>query len=731
MSAFFSRERLVNCAWCTTMFSLMVLAVFAVIYGFFVLAGVVAANAQAQTAEELFERALRMERTSGDYASAIEAYRAVYEHPAASRELEADALLRIGLAYENLGRTEAKATYELLLAEYGEIEKLAQAAREGIQRTGDAGSAANIESVEPHLVDLNLPDQMLYQGMWKASLTPDGSHILIVDWSNPLENGRFDLAQVDVVTGSKTPVNALKEGWQFATGGYISPDESKMAVELFRELPSGMGEYGLWIRDLRTGFDRELFTEEFIWDAGTQFWSSDSRHIYISFGEGETYDAIETGVYRIDVETGQKETVFRVPGIRVPMCISEDDRFITVSESPVSMIWDAQPIRIDLVTGNEYRIPKAGMSVYWVACDSEFIYGISSSLGQEALYRWPNTSDAEAGSQEFVMPVQGYLNAHGNPTKSGDFFVSRFNTRQTRIASVDVRSGELTGKVEPVGMYWSIMNYGWSQDGSKSIQHHLGGIAWEIRDWTKNDSWIIHIDYGVKNDGNPNTIAWFPDNERLLVHDGSFRDETASDSLAVVDVRTGEIITELGVHIFLDVVDNENILVETRPDADTSCFHRMNLDGVVSQPIHCGEYYQFGTLPTFQADVSNDGTEMVSVVQKIIDSDTLRTVLHTRLETGATEEVYEIKRNSFSISWPQMLPDKSGAILGYSTLPDFTNSLRKLDFESGQLSPWFVNSSQFEHFQSWYLHPHGDKIMFSSAPANFQDGAFLLRNVNK
>lgn len=214
------RERALDCAWCTLMFSLMVAAVFAVIYGFFVLAGVVAANAQAQSAEALFQQAQRLERTSGDYAAAIEAYRSVYQHPSASRDLEAKALLHMGLAYENLGRSEAQKTFETLLADYADIEEVLEAARMGIARANALGHGSNWVQFVDNRAIIDPTDKF---SIWGASLSPSGKQIVAMspDLLAPL--------LLDMQTGESKLFGPNDGTWGYGAFARLSPEGDRIA----------------------------------------------------------------------------------------------------------------------------------------------------------------------------------------------------------------------------------------------------------------------------------------------------------------------------------------------------------------------------------------------------------------------------------------------------------------------------------------------------------------------
>ena len=93
----------------------------------------------AEDARQLFEAANHQELVVGDFEAAIGLYRRTFEAAGSDRALAARALLRIGRAYETLGRQEAALAYRRLIEEFGDQAEAA-AARERLAAL--AGPAA-------------------------------------------------------------------------------------------------------------------------------------------------------------------------------------------------------------------------------------------------------------------------------------------------------------------------------------------------------------------------------------------------------------------------------------------------------------------------------------------------------------------------------------------------------------------------------------------------------------
>ncbi|HSH75255.1 MAG TPA: tetratricopeptide repeat protein, partial [Longimicrobiales bacterium] len=85
--------------------------------------------AGAQSGEQLFQRALVLERSNGEVREAIQIYERITRDFASDRALAARALLRLGMAHEILGNAEARAAYQRLVADFADQEESVSLAR--------------------------------------------------------------------------------------------------------------------------------------------------------------------------------------------------------------------------------------------------------------------------------------------------------------------------------------------------------------------------------------------------------------------------------------------------------------------------------------------------------------------------------------------------------------------------------------------------------------------------
>ena len=183
--------------------------------------------AHAQTADDLYQQALRKERTDGDLRAAIQLYEQVVRN--SDRTLAARALLRIGEAYEKLGMTEAQRAYQRLVRDFAEqTEPVAQARR-------------RLTALETAVTPAARAAGFNLRRVWhdpgvdiEGQPTPDGRYLTFVDW----ETG--DLAVRDLQTSQQRLLT--KHGYpKYALGSSVSRDGRQ--VVYFWENTSGGGNH--------------------------------------------------------------------------------------------------------------------------------------------------------------------------------------------------------------------------------------------------------------------------------------------------------------------------------------------------------------------------------------------------------------------------------------------------------------------------------------------------------
>lgn len=141
----------------------------------------------AEDARQLFEAANHQELVVGDFEAAIGLYRRTFEAAGSDRALAARALLRIGRAYETLGRQEAASAYRRLIEEFGDQAEAA-AARERLAALAGPAATGGDKTLQSRRI---WEDAMDDEGM----ISPDGRYLSFIDW------GTGDVAIRELATG--------------------------------------------------------------------------------------------------------------------------------------------------------------------------------------------------------------------------------------------------------------------------------------------------------------------------------------------------------------------------------------------------------------------------------------------------------------------------------------------------------------------------------------------------
>ncbi len=185
----------------------------------FMAAGLWAGAAQAQNSAQLYEQALRKERTDGDLPAAI----ALYQQVAAGkdRELAARALMRVGELYERTAREEALKAYRRVVNEFADQKEPARLAKARLAALEI--KAVNVKSSANLAMQLVLGNNFDPSGM----PTADGRYLTTVDWQNG-----GDVALYDLGTGSSrlvTESGDIMKGGGYALASSVSRDGKRVA----------------------------------------------------------------------------------------------------------------------------------------------------------------------------------------------------------------------------------------------------------------------------------------------------------------------------------------------------------------------------------------------------------------------------------------------------------------------------------------------------------------------
>lgn len=180
--------------------------------------------AQQRSAESLLQEGVNQELVTGDLTRAMATYRLILSRHGSNRRVSAQALANLGRAYETLGATEARATYQRLLREYADQTEPVRFARGRLAALA-AGSTV-VSRTDPTVRRLWAEADADNSG----APTADGTALTYVDWNTG------DVAVRDLVTGKNrrlTNKGPWSTSTEFASSAVPSPDGKRVAYTWF------------------------------------------------------------------------------------------------------------------------------------------------------------------------------------------------------------------------------------------------------------------------------------------------------------------------------------------------------------------------------------------------------------------------------------------------------------------------------------------------------------------
>ncbi|HSJ65404.1 MAG TPA: hypothetical protein VK922_16040 [Gemmatimonadaceae bacterium] len=227
-----------------------------------------AAGAQQRSADAavLLEAAQHQETIAGNLDSAMALYRRIASDRRASRGVVAQALVRLGGAYETLGDVEARRTYERVVGEYADQTAAARVARERLSAMARPAVASAADG--PVARRLWAGPEVDLMG----APSPDGRLLTFTDWSTG------ELAVYDLTTGRSRPLT--RSGPWSANDDYAetsiwSPDGRQVAYTWY----TNDDQYELRVIGAEGGSPRTLVANpdvDYLWPDA---WSPDGRYI--------------------------------------------------------------------------------------------------------------------------------------------------------------------------------------------------------------------------------------------------------------------------------------------------------------------------------------------------------------------------------------------------------------------------------------------------------------------
>ena len=359
--------------------------------------------------------AIHQDDAEGNLEAAIEGYKTFLAQYGDNRPLAVQALLRMGQAYETLGRPEARDAYERVLRDYADQAEPVAAVRARL-------AALEVEPTPPS------PTMTVREVMRSAAQQPgavqampsppftissDGQLFVYTDWTTG------DLATRNMATGEVRGLYGVS--WQngsieFFEDPVLSPDEKKVAYVRY---PNRRGDTTRIEVDSIEGGHRET-----VYDANetvnifNRDWSPDGKHILFSS------DAADRSVFLATLSLSNR-TLQRLVTLNWEHPrraeYSPDGRFVAYDSTKGG----DRKIYLIRADGAEERVlvdsPGQDDSPLWTR-DGRFLLFRSDRSGKWDLYALPMQNGQPTGDDVLLKSNLGAATTLGGVTTEGQLF---------------------------------------------------------------------------------------------------------------------------------------------------------------------------------------------------------------------------------------------------------------------------------------------------------------------
>ena len=477
------------------------------------------AAAQPDQAAIDLAAAIRTETIDGDLDAAIQQYATIAE--TSDRAIAAEALLRMGGAYEKLGKPEALEVYQQVLNDYAdEAEPVAEA----------RGRLAALE-VEPTPGSPTLHTELLWaeaRGVYPGgSVSPDGTLVTYVDWS---DNG--NLAVRNLATGENRRLTTTADnGDYFANDSRISPDGDQVVYS--------------WADELRllplVGDQTE---PRIVWSPGdgswpaVQDWFPSGDRVVAAVGAPGSQTIVT--VSTVDGQVRQIRSVDwgLLPNAQVR--VSPDGGYLAYSRS-ASREAPERDIFLLAVDGSSETVlvqhDANDELVAWSQDGTHLLFN-SDRSGQPGLWA-QRVQNAEPSGEPTLLIANLDVGAGLGITRDESLHYSvRVSRRRLKIAELDIATGRLLA--QPVNVTDRFV--GSNNGGVFSPDGEMLAYSSARQGWRQTAFVIRSLETGEERDIPPDLQrhllpVWRPDSERLLVRG---QDDQGLRSYFDVNVVSGE-----------------------------------------------------------------------------------------------------------------------------------------------------------------------------------------------
>jgi len=673
-------------------------------------------GAFSQSGEDLFQKALRLERNEGKLVEAIELYNKVVAE-GKNKNLAAQAQLRIGLCYEKLGQKttkQAQDAFQKVIDNFPRQTEAVKVAQEKLSNFMKAQSA-----IEKAAKEFNL------RKIWSGPLTdnlgapsPDGKYLSIVDWSTG------DLAVRDLATGKNrrlTHKGLWAESSELALFSRWSPDGKKIVYNWLNKEEC----FELRIVELDDPKPQVLYPVGKMEYVHPFEWSPDGNSILALVTQGQRISqvgliSVANGSFRA-LKTTDDDWAGNLP----LFTLSPDGKYIAFSFLQDEDTQNRDIFLMSVDSKQETRLidhPMNDSLLGW-SPDGRWILFASDRTGSTDAWIVGVEQGKQVQNPEMIKKDLGHIDAMGF-THNGSFFYGVSN-QVTDIYEIEIDpvSGKILSSPKKATQRYEGSNWSpsYSADGKflayistrglGPMRHHVLCI----RDMQSDEEREINPE--LKNFGYP---RWSPDG-RFISIEG--KDKAGNTGIYRIEIQTGVVDpvvqVDTGVMIYSHrwSKDGKSIFY-TRSDPDEKGQEYLRRSHIHVHDIISGQDEILIGSPddAKDIDISPDGRWMA-----LLNRTKNRVLRIMPTSGGELRAIYSFEGPRNIVISPAWIAGGE-YVLFYRTASDSSEAegtfeLVRVPVEGGQLQELGLKMAEFRHFS---VHPDGQHIVFHSRGAKME-----------
>ncbi len=669
-------------------------------------------GAFSQSGEDLFQKALRLERNEGKLMEAIELYTKVATD-AENQSLAAQAQLRIGLCYEKLGQKsvkQAQEAFQKVVDNFPGQTEAVKVAQEKLSNFLKAQSA--IEKIGK---EFNIRKVWASRGTdVMGEPSPDGKYMSFVDWNTG------DLAIHDLATGKNrrlTDKGSWMESNEFALFSKWSPDGKEIVYNWLNKDEC----FDLRVVGLDNPKPRILYSMKKMEYIHPFDWSPDGHNILVAVYKEPEIEAaglisVEDGSLSV-LKTNDRD----VMGLSPPVLVfSPDGKHITFSFPQNEDTQNCDIFLMSIDGKNETPLishPMNDLLLGW-SLDGKWIFFISDRTGTRDAWIAEVDNGELKKSPVMIKKDIGIIVPLGF-TRNGSFYYG-VDTQMTDIYSIQIDSntGRLLSPPKKAILHYEGSNGypAYSSDGKYLAYVSRRGS----RPLTRNVLCIRDVKTGKERELNPGLSGftsprWSPDGRFISVEVEDNKDDHYG--ICLIDAQTGvidpivQIEPEVLIYSHRWSKDGKTIFY-TRSEPDAKVQRHLRKSYIYVRDIQSGQEKMLSGSPADakDIDISPDGQMLV-----LLNRDDKRTLRVIPASGGEPRDLYSFEQRGGAIISPSWIAGgKYILFLQERTTEDeaYTHlEIVRIPAEGGELQGLGLEMLEFRHFS---VHPDGQHIVFHS-----------------